>query len=358
MKIKLCVLDGSQEYTSLLKDSLFDKYSDFVDIAVFSQNGQAVEFAKSSGANVFLVDDIQEFDPNQLPGSVSLGYLSTEQNVIEFKGRPAHSKYASIDEFYSFVLKLYSESVKGMKFSSTSIQNDAKLFTFASPNERGNADAIAVGFSKALAMAGKRVLYVDLNNLNTANHFLNSGNSEQGNYSNLIFSLKAKQGNLEVAFGLATHEASTGLYYIAGPDNPADPFELNSEDKLHLIKQLISLPQYDYFVVNAPFGIGKDNEFLFSNSEHIILHSNGEAFEKILAEQAYSALKAYDQQTGTNFSQKAGIVYVHSDSQNVDLVSEIPEIANITSLGEISDLQLVDAIVNFDVFGLFLARYI
>ncbi|GHT82883.1 hypothetical protein FACS1894125_5980 [Actinomycetota bacterium] len=359
MKIKLAVLDSDGQYVKLLQSSISQKYSDFVDIAVFSTFGSALEYIQAEGVNVLLVDDSAEFSSTELPKRVALGYLMKENSAVEFEGRPALQKYASVDEIYSFVLGLYSESVKNIRFKTDLSKNSFNLFTFSSPNSRAELDATAVGFAKTLATTGAKVLYIDLNTINTASLFLEkTSEKSMGGFSNLIFALKAKQSNLSVAFANAVKTTADGVDFVRSPENPTDFSELNDSEKTTLIRFILAQAQYDFFVANTPFDVGEPEKLLFDQSDQIVITTAGSDFENKLAQFEIDALKNFDKQNDTSYTDKVGVVYIHSEGAPVKSVETTQELASITSLGKITPPELVEAIVNFDVFGIFLARYI
>lgn len=196
--------------------------------------------------------------------------LSQEDEAKTTARKPGNiRKYQHMDRFVGEIMRLYAaNSQKGLTIRAT--QGNTRIISILSPSGGSGKSTIAAGSSSLCAGRGSRTFYLNLENIPSTDLFFH-GDSIQS-FSNVIFHLKGKEGNLSLRLeGAKSIDAGSNVHYFRPPENIQELNELCCSDINRLLNELKSSGIYDVIFIDTSCGLGKVNTAIIEHSDLIML---------------------------------------------------------------------------------------
>ncbi|HEY5589040.1 MAG TPA: AAA family ATPase [Candidatus Paceibacterota bacterium] len=278
-RINLVIADIDEMYLDNLAGFMFNKYYSTFKIKTFSSRDLFIEFLKEKKWNspdlILLGDEFSTDEEIQkLIGTDSLGLIG-----IGVQCAPAQNpdmlyieKYQSAETITEEIVEYYTSLNPVYKSSENNERSYSKVISMFSSSGGAGKSTIAVNLANQLSSFGKRVLYLDLQSLNTT--FLYYGDTNKKfdmNFTNLIFSIKENSTDIKnIITNIVVKDDQTNVFFIPPPYFSLEIDELTAEDYEDIIHELKVSNIVDYIVIDTETGIKSKNITIFKHSDFII----------------------------------------------------------------------------------------
>lgn len=278
-RINLVIADIDEMYLDNLASFMFNKYYSTFKIKTFSSRDLFVEFLKEKKWNspdlILLGDEFSTDEEIQkLIGTDSLGLIG-----IGVQYAPTQNpdmlyieKYQSAETITEEIVEYYTSLNPVYKSSENNERSYSKVISMFSSSGGAGKSTIAVNLANQLSSFGKRVLYLDLQSLNTT--FLYYGDTNKKfdmNFTNLIFSIKENSTDIKnIITNIVVKDDQTNVFFIPPPYFSLEIDELTAEDYEDIIHELKVSNIVDYIVIDTETGIKSKNITIFKHSDFII----------------------------------------------------------------------------------------
>lgn len=339
MKIKLVLLDRDREYLSRLMAVLSHKYPDKLEIYSFTEMKMALDILKTVKADVFLANEEFEIDEKILSEKCGFAYIAEDSDVESIREHRAVSKYQRVDLFYKNILNIYAENsskVTGYKSHSNKV---TQIITFMSAEGGAGSSLLAAAFARYVAGNGKKVLYLNMEQLGCAEDYFNG--EGRLDFSDVIYAVKSKKANLALKLESIVKQDSSGVYFYSSSKVALDLLELDEEDICIFIQELCNSGIYDYIVMDVDCSFDKRTKSIMEFSQKIILVSDDMAVSNSKLKRLYDALVALESQGLLNVLDKLFLVYNKSNGDNFR-INEVPDIKCLGSVPHFEGESLDD----------------
>ncbi|MDR1563445.1 MAG: chromosome partitioning protein ParA [Oscillospiraceae bacterium] len=294
MKIKVAVLDKDTNYLQKLVSIFTNKLSDKLEVCSFTDLNIALQSLQEARINVLLVSDSFNIEEAQIPKRCGFAYLVESPDIETFNGQRAVCKYQKFEVIYKTVLEIFSEHVSesiGMRFDGDS---SVRVLTFVSPSGGAGSSSAAAACAKTLAAMGKKVLYLNLEQLSSSDLFF--GGDGQTDFGDVIFALKSKKSNLSIKLESNVKRDASGVYFYSAPKTALDMLELNLEEIKRLMTDLKLTGSYDDIVFDMDFSLHAFAMEIFKKSASIVFVLDGSELSNSKFLSVYKAFEILDAQ--------------------------------------------------------------
>ncbi len=329
MKIKLYILEADVDFLERITSVFTNKYSNELEISVFTNQQLALDGVNSERVDVLLVSDEFELDHNTIPDRTVLAYLTDSAAIEEVKGKQAISRFQKADLIYKEILALYAESSNVLISSSG---DGALVVSFTSTSGGTGTSTMAAAAAMRFATLGKRVIYFDLNPYSDAGLFFQGQGS--GTFTDVIYAIKRQKSNLGLKVESVLRQDNSGVFYFEASQNPLDNLSLTHNETVRLVDLFTKLGSFDVVVLDLPFSLDEKHLVYFENSRHIVNVLDGSDIANNYFTRALDAIYVLEDQKKLVYTKKLHVAYNKFSSRNGKRVE-----ANVKTLGGVSRFE-------------------
>lgn len=340
--VKIAIVDVNETYLKRLHDYWSKTYGGgAVLVYVFSSWEQLLERVKTEKPDIVLVNNQLEPDLDELPRRTLKIYLLPGKKSGEINGIPALPKNGNADELYAKIMELYE-----IHLNIDHVTIPGQILFFTSPSGGSGTSSCAVGCGKYLASLGKKVLYINLENI-SAEELMLDGEPGQG-MEELFYLCRTNRKNLSLSIDSVIGTDSSGLKYVAHCKNPMELKEMSTEDMKNMISIVTEKGAFDYIIIDRGFSLEQITDELIAIAKKIILVTEMTPMGKRKMELLRIFLQEADYR-GVQTGNKVRILY--NKSRHVESDREILGGVGIKTGDE---RQITSAIGREDLFQLLL----
>ncbi|MFP4697745.1 MAG: hypothetical protein ACLFMO_03470 [Eubacteriales bacterium] len=208
----------------------------------FSEENILGEYVKNNSIDILLITPSMIKDVYTKKAKCVI-LLSTGKIPNKIKEIPAIYKYQSVNSIVKEILNIYSD------YNQDHILNkdtNTQIVGVYSPIGRVGKTTIAISLASLIGKS-KKVLYLNLEPLNTISCFLQSNN--QYNLSDLLYYIKQKHPNLLLKLE-GIKETINSIDYVSSVRCYIDLFETNIDEWRYLLSTLKEESDYEVIVMN------------------------------------------------------------------------------------------------------------
>lgn len=267
MQIRLVAADVNADYLKKLSDVFSRSEAVQWNITMYTDRNYFLENFSRDSCDVLLISS-QMYDPALPISGVRLPVLLADperDGNIQTVGFKRIRKYQRISEIARLILELYAD-VSPEEDLYGGHTHGVRTLAFYSPAGGAGVTTTAVACAKRLAAAGKRTLYLDLQNVSSSEAFF--GASELKGISELFAKLSAGINMTAKVQSLLQTDPS-GLFYIGGFDNMVDFEEVGPEDVNALLDLLVESGLFDVIVIDLSSFLTKAVAAVFEKADKI-----------------------------------------------------------------------------------------
>lgn len=350
MRIKVAFVDRDKTYLNRLVTTLNTKMSDKLDACSFSDTAYMYEYMKENKNAVVVVSEDFDVDFEQIPESISFGYLVEMGGVAECKGQRAFCKYQKIEDLYKEILNLFSERAANDYKMQTRAEG-GRVYVFTSPKGGTGASTVACACAVKKAREGKKVFYLNLEDFgNTFLYF-----DEVGKYtmSDVLFAVKSKKANVSIKLESFVQQHSSGVEYFSSTANPFDMFSLNEMDIETMVNEFLFVKEYDCLVIDITFSMRSVfQKVICEYPDEIFLVNDGSESGNDKVRRSLGVFQLMEKDKDCEILGKIRLIY-NNMSRRVDcniVEQPIVTLGAINRFGQATNRQIIDEIVKESIF--------
>mgnify|MGYP005801478985 CR=1 FL=1 len=306
MKIKVAVLDRNKDFMSRLSRAFQKKYEDKISLMLFSDEVSLLESLKNTRADLLLVDHSMEADIEKLaPGTVK-GWLCEMPEVTEIDGVPAVCKYQNVENIYKSIVGIYAENSGNIVLKRN--DSDTRIILFTSAQGGGGASSAAAAYALYSAEKGKKVFYLNLEKFGNADQYFSAEGTLS--FSDVIYTLKSKNGNLALKLESVIQTDSSGTDFFHTCRNAFDMFELKDQEIERLISVISQVKKYDEIILDYSGDLTDRMIMLMQNcADKVVYISDGSMTGNGKFERFCEAVRVLEQRNNWNILGKMVLLY-------------------------------------------------
>lgn len=304
MKIKLVVGTKDKKYMEKLIGYLNGRYAEQLEIYSFTDLALLCGFLQKEGADIVLAGE--EFkDAAEIKCKAIFGFL-TDYRVDDLEGKPAVCKYQKVESIYKQILSLYSELEK--KFVSRKANAEGcVLVAFYGASGGVGASTMAVAYAKHQAQKGKKVLYLNLENMASTTAFFHQDGGAA--FDDVLFALKSKKLNLALKIESTVRKDGSGVFYFEPCSNCVDMLDLRDEDLKNLLDNIIMDGHYDQVVIDSDFSLDEKMNIICEYADRIVLVGTGNQISNLKMEKFMQSIATLEERNKVKLLSKILIAY-------------------------------------------------
>ncbi len=268
-KIMIGILDGNQAYSKRLSNYIINNYEGKYTASYYSSFDNVKKYLdKGLDIDILLINE-ELYDENLQCDQVTTFAILTNEKIDDINGIKAINKYQPANKIVSELLNCLAES-SDKKFVLNRENKKTKVAAVYSPIGGSGKTSIALGIAVYYSKLGKKVLYINLENLESMSAFLEV--EKVDNLSELLYFIKEGNSNLRVKMDVIRKvDENTGVQYISPFNSCLDKIELQCEDIKMLFEELRKLEEYDYIIIDLDSNIDKTTISIFEEVDKIIV---------------------------------------------------------------------------------------
>lgn len=304
-KIMFGVLDSNQAFAKRLSNFIIEKYEGKYSASYFS-SGESVQRYLNSGLtlDVLLV--------NEGDFSSSLENIDIE-TVIILGGENNTDGEVSIIKKFQPAESIVSDAIgclasrSDKKFNIKSGDKRTKVVSFYSPIGGSGNTCLAIGSAIYQSEKGKRVLYLNFEDVESMSLFLEKDSSNS--MSELLYYLKQGNKNLKLKMEAIRKKGSQWKFdYISPFGSSIDKMELSFEDVEKMLEELKNIEEYDYIFIDMDKRIDETAVVFFRESDRIIVTVSEDAMSMKKLENVSTDLSRIDDRFKFTFDDKVALI--------------------------------------------------
>lgn len=357
-KINIVLADADELYLNHLTNYLMKRVNTF-EVFSFTTKNSLDRFISDKSNKVDIIAFAEEFmDDTVASARICTKIVLTDGSFTELPEFDSVNKYQKAESFINNILMIYAEKTGRVEVISDGTK-ETQLIGFYSPVGGSGKTVLALSTAYALALRGKRVFYLNLENINSTVGVLNK--AANGNMSDIYLALKTKGANAQLRIAANKYtDANTGISYINPAESSLEINELTADEALMFLRVFKESGEFDYVIIDFDSECNKEKISALHECDKIILpfYAGETALSKIilfmkeldmydelaeLKEKICAILNKHNNQNNT-FLENSGISSVCEVKAAVSLSPVFSDIKNIFHSGE-AITQLLGALI-------------
>jgi MinD-like ATPase involved in chromosome partitioning or flagellar assembly len=266
-RLKLVILDGDREYLANFEKFLAANYPQRFDIFTFSSPEKLLEFLSGTVQADILAINSRIYEKGCCFNHPGIVLLSGDEDGSPPEGMACVKKYQHMDRLVAEMTRLYT--ARSLKECTITGPGNTRIISVHSPSGGTGKSFVAAGCSILCAGRGIKTFYLNLESIPSTDLFF-QGNPRQS-FSNVIFYLKGKSGNLALKLESAKCiDAVTGVHFFKPPENACEMSELSVQETDWLLAEFRRSGVYDIVFVDMPSGLCPANIEVLRHSDVIL----------------------------------------------------------------------------------------
>ncbi len=268
-KLSLIIVDNDEIYLSYLNKFLSSTYQGQFEITCFSDEEIFLETIDTIRKKDVLVINKDIYDKNADAIDINIVLKLVEGNeIIDEDSEKIINKYKDVKIIKDIVLREYM-NYNPRKTTRIQTQNtNTKTITVYSPIGGSGKTTIATGISTQLAKQGRKVFYLNLEDIQSTNMYFNE--TDKASLSDIIFEVKDRVDNFREKLDNAISTDSTGTMYLASTSNILDIEDITQEDIKWMIEEILKMKMFDYIVIDTSSKYNGVYDVILNSSDIVI----------------------------------------------------------------------------------------
>ena len=262
MPMNLIIADTNKEYMKRLKHYISKKYEEEYTIELIDDKYQLKERTKMGKCQVVLLSP-NLYDPEMNFKNIDLPIILLDEEApltYPDKFKKAINKYTRITKLVRYVQEEYEEMQR----------NRPLVYAVYSPAGGVGKTTISIATAIAYAKAGKRVLYINLEDLDsTPMYFDKSRNTTVEELTNL-----ARDSYEQMLVKRIVKDKNTGVMHLTRVTKTLDSYALSPEEISHIIEATIETGMVNVVVIDTSTEISFLNRKVFEISDYMLVVVN------------------------------------------------------------------------------------
>lgn len=350
MKLKVAILDQDKDFMNRLSRAFQKRYEDKIRLMLFSDEKSLLETIKNTRADLLLIDYSTVSDMGKFPSDIVKGWLCDLPEVNEIDGVPAVCKYQNVENIYKSLVGIYAENSGNIVLKKN--DSDVKIILFTSSQGGGGTSSAAAAYAFYSAKKGKKVFYLNLEKFGNADYYFSAEGTLS--FSDVIYTLKSKNGNLALKLESVIQTDSSGVDFFHTCKNAFDMFELKDQEIENLISVISQVKKYDEIILDYSGDLTDRMVMLMQNcADRIIYISDGSMTGNGKFEKFCEAVHVLEQRNNWNILEKMTLLYNRFSSKTGKQMERtaVPVVGGIHRVEGVTGRELIQVIANDEMMS-------
>lgn len=313
MKIRIAMIDSDQEYVSRFFKCINDKYSDKIELHIFSKLELFYNNINKIKYEVILLNK-QYLGNNNLQQKDNIIIYLVDKLIVN-NNLKFIKKYQRISNIYNEILSFYSEKFI-LEVKESKVNLNTNLITFLSYESSSGSSIHALLFSKFLVKSNKKVLMIDLKNIPSISYYIKP--DSKFCLSDILYSIKSKNSDILGKIKCSIQSDKTGIDFISPCKNLLERSEATRDDIEVLICSLIKLKVYDYIVLGINYMVDDVCKYLLDKSNKICLTFQNSELTIHKISQVIDSIKIIQSDINKDYLIKINLIENKCENKNID----------------------------------------
>lgn len=350
MKLKVAVLDHDLEFLNRLAEAFQKKYEDKIILRMFSDEEAMYESLQRTRVDLILAEQSLKMDISRIASGTVVGCFCEMPDVGEVNGIPAICKFQKVENIYKEIFNIYADYSENIQIKTSNSETRIVLFTSAQGGSGTSTAAAAHALRKA--QEGYKIVYLNLEQFgDTDLYFSGSGSMS---FSDVIYALKSKNGNLELRLESIIQTDQSGVDFFHTCKNAYDMFELQSDEIETLVSAVSNVKKYDEIVIDiSDSSMDRQIKLMKNIVDKIIYVSDGSMTGNKKFEQFCDVIRVLEQRNSFNVLEKMILLYNRYSSKTSKQLKKtaVPVLGGIHRFEGIGEKELIQKISQVEIIG-------
>lgn len=287
-KINIVIYDQDIDYVEALVELLNKNYHKYIKVIGITNSSELKRLQASAyKIDMLLINEGLVSKTDEVRFVKILITISENDTTNDLEKRKLY-KYQNVQAIYNAIKKIYVTINKDAVLDNDT--NQAKVITFFSPIGGVGTTTISVALSSKLTKEGKKVLYINMEQVSSMGVFFNT-KSNSNNLSTLLYASDNEENIDEKLLSSVLNKDSNNIYYINPVNSILDFEELGGQEVISIIRTIKNKLDFDYIIIDLGNKLDNLSNILIENSDKtIMLLAQG----NIAILKAEEALKQFD----------------------------------------------------------------
>lgn len=354
MKIKLAILESDVSYLKRIVSVFNTKFVDRLEIYSFTDKEVALSILEKKRINVLLASDVFEIEEVEIPKQCAFAYFVDSSEIDSVNGQKAICKFQKAETIYRDILGIYAEN-SGNTATFKMMDGTCKVLMFSSPAGGVGNSTMAAAFSVCCAKRGKKVLYLNLEKLGSADAFFSADGSLT--MSDVLYALKGKKTKLSFKIESCVKQDKSGVYFFSQTKFALDMAELSYEDWGQLINELRITGIYEFIIVDMDFVLDEEYLKLYEMANEVVWINSGTSITNGKTYRAFQACRMIEQDKHIHIIEKIVLAYNRFSNKfckiidgelGVESIGGAPNFINVSNeqiIEQLSDMEILEKLL-------------
>lgn len=350
MRLKVAILDRDKDFLNRLSQAFQKRYEDKISLYLFSDDMSLIMTLQNTKVDILLVDHSTLSDVEKLPDDIVTGWLSDLSEVNEIDGIPAICKYQNIENIYKSIIAVYAEKSGNIVLKHNDSETSIILFT--SPQGGAGTSSVAAAYALHSAARKKKVFYLNLEKFGNPDLYFSADGTMS--FSDVIYTLKSKNGNLALKLESIIQTDSSGVDFFHTCKNAFDMFELKDHEIEKLISAITQVKKYDEIILDYSEELNERMMLLMQNcADKIVCISDGSKTGNGKFERFCEAVRVLEERNEWKILGKMILLYNRFSSKTGKQMERaaIPVAGGIHRFEGVTEKELIHQIENDEMIS-------
>lgn len=350
MKLKVVVFDDDTGFLNRLAVAFQKKYEDKISPMMFSDAEAMYESMQKIRADLILAKQSFKVDRRRVPAETVIGCLCEAPDIQEIEGVPAVCKYQKIEDIYKRILNIYADYSADIRLQNN--ESGGKVILFTSVQGGCGTSTAAAAYALRIAREGKKVFYLNMELLGDADLYFSG--SAGLSFSDVIYALKSRSGNLELRLEGIIEAASSGVDFFHTCKNSYDMFELKDQELEELIRVIFHVRSYDALVVDISGELtDRQLKLMHEIADKIVYVSDGSITGNRKFERFCEVVRVLEERKGIQILGKVVLLYSRYSSRTGTQLEKtaVPVLGGIHRIEGITGEELLQRVSETESLG-------
>lgn len=349
MKYRIAVIDKDEIYLERFAQTFGEKYPDRLDVYLYTSL-QAYNNRKETAKLDLVLAESNTVTLDKLPAGVTVAFLVEERDLEAINGIRAICKYQKHEALIKQILEMCLEKESIQYTKKNVLGKVTKVMYVTSPSGGKGTTTVAVAAAKTFASTGKKVLYISFEKNAATEIFFHS--DAENNFTDVIYSLKSKKGNLISRIETIVQQDISGVYFFNACRSVLDMNELTYEDVRIMLQDICSLGSYEYIVMDSVLEYNDNGFFLCDYADDIVVVTSAGDMGREKLSRMGLALKIWDQEKDSRLISKVSLLYNHvnGEIEDAEMANTFKVAGYIPEYADTNESQIVQSIIEMTLF--------
>lgn len=265
----IIIADRNQRYLQRLREFFIPAYETAYDFVCCCDTDQLIQALQCKEIALAVLDQKLLEDSKSLLAGVPVMILMEQQDTPLPKNIRGILKYQRRDRLFACMEQAASDPSEYILFTE---EKQCELFLFQAASGGTGCSIMAAACSKALAAAGKEVLYLNLEANGTAGFYFRG----DGNGSILQFLQQMRTGiPIETALGANRKRDESGVSFLDSARSVLEQEGLDTDMLLKLLARMKEKKLFDYIIIDKPLRMDERHAAWLDGADQVIFVENG-----------------------------------------------------------------------------------